>query len=148
MRNNNKQFGTTFSLGASAMALLAVYAMMFLPYLPNAQGNAGSDYSFYLPGLLAGYYWFLENGLSNIPWFSPAECGAFPFYPDPNGAYYSVPQFLTFVVSPLSAVRSTLLLFAVFGFCGFYCLMRRGFASSRTAALLSSAFFMFNGFFT
>ena len=138
----------SFAVFGIGLVLLAIYAMIFLPYMPNARGEVGHDFSMGFPRLLSGYYWFLHNGLWSFPWFSPAECGGFPYYPDPSGPYFSVPQFLVFVVSPLTAVRWTLLSFAAIGFAGFYWLMRRGFASSRSAAILAASFFMFNGFFT
>ena len=144
----NKLFSPEAKVCASGLALLVIYAMMFLPFLPNARGGVGHDFSMVLPRLLFGYYWYLKNGLWSFPWFSPAECGGFPYFPDPNGFYFSVPQFLAFVVSPLTSMRWSLLAFAAIGFAGFYWLMRKGFNASRAAAVLAAAFFMFNGFFT
>lgn len=141
------QHWPTLAVLALAALLLAVYAAIFLPYLPSARGTVGHDYGLHFPSLLAGYYWFLENPVWTIPWFSPAQCGGFPYFADPNVGYYTIPQWLTFLVSPIEAVRCTLLLFAAIGFAGCYVLMRRGFEASRPAASLSATLFLFNGFF-
>lgn len=132
---------------AVALALLAIYALMFLPLLPNEHGAVGADYSEFLPDLLTGYFWFLHNGLSELPWFSPSQCGGEPFYGNPQNFYLSVPQLLSFVVSPLLAVQATFLGFALAGYCGAYVLLRRSFATSSAAAVLGGALFMFNGFY-
>ena len=85
-------------MAAVAAATLAIYAAIFLPYLPNAKGMLGGDYSLHFPNLLVGYFWFLQNGPLEIPWFSPAMCGGFPYFPDGNVAYHSVPQLLVFFI--------------------------------------------------
>jgi hypothetical protein len=118
-----------------------------LPFLPTAANTVGHDYSLHLPNLLTGYYWFLHNGLSEIPWFSPSQCGGFAYFPDPNVAYFSVPQFLVFLVSPMQAVRLTFVLFSLVSLVGSYALMRRAFQSSRPAATMAAGLFLFNGFF-
>ncbi len=137
----------TAIVGAMMFVLCVAYAFIFLPYLPNANGTIGTDYSIYFPSLLAGYYWFVQNGPFAIPWFSPAECGGFPYFADPNAAYFSAPQFLTFVWGPLAAARIVLILFALLGFLGCYLMMRRSFRVSAAAALMAAALFMFNGYF-
>ena len=128
------------------LLLLPFYEIFYLAYLKN-EYLIGYDYSLFMPDLLAGYYWYLGNGLFSLPWFSPAQCGGVPFFADPNVAYFSVPQFLSFVMSPLKAIRATVWLFAIIGYCGTYLLVRRSYGGSRSAALLGAALFMFNGFF-
>jgi hypothetical protein len=76
-----------------------------------------------------------------------SQCGGFAYFPDPNVAYYSVPQFLVFLVSPMRAVQLTFLLFSLIGLAGCYGLMRHAFRSSRSAAVLAAGIFVFNGFF-
>ncbi|MEW6644606.1 MAG: hypothetical protein AB1586_29160 [Pseudomonadota bacterium] len=129
--------------GAMVLAVVA----MFMPFLPTAAGTMGHDYGFNLPNLLVGYYWFLHNGVTQLPWFSPAQCGGFPYFADPSVAYISLPQMLVVLVSPLRAVQLTFVLFALIGLCGAYLLMRRGFRSSRAAAVLAAGLFVFNGFY-
>ncbi len=128
--------------------LLAIYLAVYLRYFPNANGDLGQDYWLHFPNLLAGYYWYLENGVWAVPWFTPAQCGGFPYFPDPNVAYYSVPQFLVFLMPPLAALRLTFALFAGFGLASAYGLMRSSFGASRSAALLVGGLFLFNGFYT
>ena len=127
--------------------LLIAYHITFSQFFPNRNGMVGHDYSLGIPHLLAGYYWFQANGIWEVPWFTPAFCGGQPFFADPQSGYYSLGQLLTLVVDPLASAYLTMLLFATLGYWGFYVLLRRGFAVSRSAAVLAAAIFMFNGFF-
>ena len=133
---------------ATVCALLyVVYAAIYLPFLPNAYGTVGHDYSLHFPNLLTGYYWYLQNGLWATPWFSPSQCGGVPFFPDPNVVYMTITQLLVIVVSPMRAIQLTFLLFALIGMAGTFLLMRQSFQSSRTAATVAAGLFLFNGFF-
>ena len=125
--------------------LLRIYTSLFLSFMPNAKGQFAHDWSLGFPSILAGDYWAIENGLGSVPWFSPAKCGGYSYFA--NNTYYDLAQWLSFVVSPVEAVRLTTLIFATAGFAGFYYLMRRGFGTSRQAATLAGALFMFNGFY-
>ena len=119
-----------------------------LPYLPTRGGTIGVDYGFWLPNLLAGDYWHWHAPAWSLPWFTPSECGGVPLHADPQGAYLSLPQFLSFVMPPLQAVRITGLAYAIAAFVGTQMLARHRFACSRPAALLAAALFTLNGFFT
>ncbi|MEW6429125.1 MAG: hypothetical protein AB1568_13940 [Thermodesulfobacteriota bacterium] len=127
--------------------LVAVHFLIFSRFFPNAQGWLGHDHAYNLPMLLDGYYWFLNNGLFAVPWFSPAFCGGVPLLANPATYFYSVPQFLTFVTDPLTSLRLTLLLFAAAGFWGTHLLLRRVFGCGRWSALLGGGLFLFNGLF-
>jgi hypothetical protein len=133
-------------MGALLLAL-PLYNYLYVVLLQNAQGQVASDYSLFFPNLLAGYYWYLNNGLFSLPWFTPAECGGIPFYPDPNVGYFSVPQFLVFWLSPLVAVQVTFWSFAIIGYGGAFLLARRTFQASLAASLLAALLFMFNSFY-
>lgn len=111
-------------------------------------GATGHDYRFALPNLLSGYFWFLNNGIWSIPWLSPAQCGGFAYFSDLNVMYFSIPQFLSFYISPIKAVRVTFFSFSFLGFIGFYYLMKNCFDFTRVQATLGGLLFMFNGFFT
>ncbi|NTV13193.1 MAG: hypothetical protein HGA96_04580 [Desulfobulbaceae bacterium] len=128
--------------------LITMHFLVFSQFLPNAQGKLGHDYAYNLPMLLDGYYWFLNNGLFSLPWFTPSFCGGMPLLANPATFYYSTAQFLTFVVDPLTSVRCTFFLFAALGFWGFYTLLTRIFATSRTTGLLGGTLFLFNGLYT
>ena len=130
------------------LALLYALVLIWFPFLPNEAGRVSVDFSLWLPDMLAGYFWYLKNGLFAVPWFSPAECAGIPFHADPQVAWFSVPQFLTFVMPPLAAAKTTFLLFAAAGFWGAWHLARRVFALSPPASLFAAALFMLNGFFS
>ncbi len=129
------------------VALVAVHFLIFSQFFPNQQGLLGHDYSMFMPHLLDGYYWFHHNGLFSVPWFTPSFCGGVPKFPNPQSSFYSVPQFLTFLMNPVWALQGTLLIFSSLGYWGFYLLSRRIFAASRWTAVLASGLFLFNGFF-
>lgn len=132
---------------ASFLFLLAAYHLTFGQFFPTRIGMLGHDYSRVLPDLLDGYFWFRNNGLFEPFWFTPAFCGGQPALGDPAFTFYSVAQFLAFFVNPLTSIYATVLLFASAGFWGFYLLLRFCFDTSRQAAVLGGALFMFNGFF-
>jgi hypothetical protein len=139
-----REFWTVISVYVASIFILSE---IYFPLLPNFAGGVGGDYSMFIPDLLAGYYWILHNGYFTIPWFSPAECGGIPFFADPQVGYFSVPQALTLLVSPLRAIQAMFFIFASAGFFGAYYLSRTSFRSSVPAALLAAALFMFNGFY-
>ena len=135
------------TLLAVLIAMLLLFGGIYLRLMPSINNTIGDDYSLHFPNLLSGYYWYLNNGLFSIPWFSPSQCGGVPFFADPNVGYYSVPQLLTFLVSPLLALQITFVIFAMMGFLGAYSLMRISFRASMPATLLAATLFMFNGFY-
>ena len=123
------------------------YHWLYGDFFPTAQGHIGSDYSYFLPNLLDGYFWYRNNGIFAPQWFSPAFCGGVPAFFNPQNLYYSLPQWLTFFIDPLSAVYLTVLIFATLGFAGCYWLLRDAFATSCAVALFGAAVCLFNGFF-
>ena len=127
--------------------LLLLYGVVFLPLLPNRDGSMGHDYAYWLPNLLAGYFWFRESGLWEIPWFTPAFCGGIPYFPNPQIGYFAVPQVLTLALPPVAAIRATMLAFAALGYAGTYMLLRRTLGLGTWGAVLGGGLFMFNGFF-
>jgi hypothetical protein len=134
----------TVVVGALA---LAAFQWIFGGFFPSENERIGHDYGYFLPQLLNGFFWYEQNGLGAIPWFTPALGAGVPFYPNPANIYYSVPQFLAFVVDPLTAVRMTLVLFAAIGYAGMVTLLRRTFGLGLPAALFGAVAFAFNGFY-
>jgi len=125
----------------------ATYLSIFLLLIP-ANGHAmGGDYALHMPNMIAGYYWFLKNGAFAIPWFNPGECGGIPFIADFNVGYYTFPQWASFILGPLAALRLTFAVFAAIGAIGFFVLMRGPFRVSQWAALSSAVLFLFSGFY-
>lgn len=131
----------------AGIALIIIYFAIFGSFIPNKHHKLGGDYSFYLPALLDGYFWYQINGTWETPWFTPSFCGGSLGSININNGYYSVPQFLTFLTDPLSAVRLTFVLFAAIGLYGFYLLMRKVFSASPPASLFGAGLFLFNGFY-
>ncbi len=128
------------------MVLLAL-AALWLPFLPNAAGRIGADYELWLPNLLAGTYWHVQNPFWQVPWFNPSLCGGAPFEADPQAAYFSIVQFLAFVVPPLRAVQASFFVYAAAGFLGIFHLARRHYRIGVPAAVMAAALFACNGFF-
>ena len=118
-----------------SLAILALaYHWIFSAYFPAANGKVGDDYSYFLPKLIAGYFWSLNNGPFVAPWFTPSACGGLPAFANPQNIFYSVPQWLTLFVSPLTAAYLTMLLFAGLGFIGTYLLLNKSFQLSTAVA--------------
>jgi hypothetical protein len=138
---------------ASPGALLVLgavfaYLWIYLPLLPASGAPWGHDYSLHLPNLLAGQFWFANNGPFAVPWFNPGQCAGVPFFGDLNVAYYSLPQWASFLTGPVAAVRLTLVAFSALGAWGFYLLVRGPFAASAAAAAVAAVLFLFSGFFS
>lgn len=129
-------------------AALLVFHFVFSQFFLTSSGMLGHDYSFFLPALLDGYLWFRVNGILSIPWFTPSFCGGQVFVGDPQSIYFSLPQFLTFIIDPVSAVYLSHILMISASFWGMFLLCRQGFKLSLLGASVSATIFMFNGFFS
>jgi hypothetical protein len=127
--------------------LIAGHYCLFSQFFPNAQGKLGHDYAYNLPMLLDGFYWFQNNGLRALPWFTPSFCGGMPLLANPATFYLSTAQFFAFLAGPLAGVRLTLLLFGALGYWGFYYLLTNVYRVRPWPALLGGALFLFNGFY-
>ena len=133
---------------ALALAASVVLALWTRSFFPTPQGTLGHDWSYFLPTLLAGNYWIAENGLLAAPIFTPAFCAGVPFLANPQSVFYSVPQALFLVVSPVTLGHLLLVGSAMVGAAGAYRLARGPFGTSREAATLAAVLFLFNGFLT
>jgi len=127
--------------------ILAGLALAWLPFMPNSLGLIGADYSVWLPNLLAGFFWHVQNGWFSVPWFNPAQCGGIPVQADPQGEFFSLPQFLTFFIPPLRALQVSFFAFAAAGYLGCFWLARGRFLLSMPAAVLAAVLFVFNSFY-
>lgn len=135
------------STGAGA-SLVALHYLLFGRFFPNASGRLGDDYSYFLPHLLDGFFWYRRNGPLAVPWFTPSFCAGMPKFSNPQSLYYSFPQIAAILTNPLAALKLTLLAFGAVGFWGFYRLGRRCFGMHRSTALLGATLFLFNGFYS
>src|SRR3989344_2783735 len=131
----------------ASVGILFCYYLVFGQYFPNAQGGYGHDYEQQLPNLLVGYFWFVQNGVFSIPWFSPAQCSGVPFYADPGHGLWALPQFLTLFVAPTLSITITFFVFALLGYIGFYRLLYARFGTQKSYAVLGATLFLFNGFY-
>lgn len=125
--------------------LLASFNFIYARFFPIEGINIGHDYSFMFPAWLDGLIWFKKNGL-DIPWFSPSFCAGQPFFPDPQSTFYSVPQLINLVASPLNTAFITLLISASLLYWGGYLLMRKVFLSGPAIGVFIGGILMFNGF--
>ena len=106
------------------LLLPIIFYFVFQSFFPG-NGMMGADYSLFFPSMLDGVFWYKVNGLTAVPWFTPAFGGGLPKFPNPQSVYYSLEQFLCFVTDPLTSIKITLFLFALVGFVGFYLLLKR-----------------------
>lgn len=128
------------------LALLGAFHAVYGGFFPNDSGRVGHDFAFFLPAYLDGYVWFAKNGALAVPWFTPSFCGGVPVFADPQSGYYSMPQWLTFVVDPVLASYVTLLVFATIGYFGMYRLCRRVFDVPPALSILAAGLYFLNGF--
>ncbi len=134
-------------LWACHAVILSVYFKYFFKVFLSPAGTAGHDYSIWFPQFLDGLRWFSVNGLFHVPWFTPSFCGGVPYFPNHQGIYYSIPQFLCFLVSPLSAIMASILLFAGLGYAGMFLLVRKGLSAGARLSVFAAAVFLFNGYY-
>ncbi len=127
--------------------MLLAYHLVFRDFFPLPNGRMGHDYVLTLGSFLDGYLWFRNNGILTPPWFTPSFCGGQAFFADPQSIFYSIPQFLAFLVDPLQAAYASFLLFAALGFWGMFLFSRRNFLLDHSASLVAATVFMFNGFY-
>jgi len=132
--------------GAGLLSLV-LYHLLMRNFFPNPMLMVGHDYSYFLARLLDGYFWWRQNGFFSIPWFTPSFLGGIPFFPNPQSMYHSIPQALSLVMDPLSAVYATVLIFAAMGFFGFYIMLAGPFRLGPAPCALGAFIFMFNGFY-
>ena len=130
-----------------SVLLIAYYLIFVQPFFPNQNGNLGHDYQLYFPRMLSGVYYFVTNGLSVIPWFTPACCGGSFLFAHPQSLFFSIPQFLNFYFDPIVSIQLTFMIFAALGFWGTYLLLRYTFVLQEISAIFGASLFMFNGFF-
>ena len=130
------------------LALISVFYLIFVsPFFPNQNGNLGHDYDIWFPRMLSGVYHYFENGLTEIPWFTPSCCGGTMLYANPQYLFFSIPQFLNFYFDPITTIKITILIFASLGFLGAFLLTKNVFNLSKSSSIFMASFFLFNGFF-
>jgi hypothetical protein len=143
-----RYFDLPLNRGLLLLLLNAIYLIIFIRFFPNKYGGIGHDYAYWFPRMIAGVYWYLQNGLLSVPWFTPALNGGNLLYADPESIYFSIPQFLAFIVDPLTSITITFATFSMVGMWGMYLLLRHAFACGFPSSFLGAGLFLFNGLFT
>lgn len=133
--------------GAVFGAAMISFWLVFGTMMPGVTGMVGHDFSLLLPGLFVGRVWFEANGPLVTPWFVPSMCGGVWWFPSAGSGYYSIPQALAMMMSPLAAVQVSFLSFAGIGFAGTFLLVRRCFGVALVVALAAAVIMTFNGFY-
>jgi hypothetical protein len=97
--------------------LIAFLGIFF--YGMNMSDILGHDYFFTFPRLLTGNWHFAHQGLKPFL-YTPQLCGGLPIYANPQDMFYSLPQFLSFIMDPWRAVLLSLCMTMVVGYTGWY----------------------------
>ncbi len=97
----------------------AGFLVLFLKLLNFSYPVLGHDYFDFFPKLIAGTWHFARQGLAPFR-FSPHFCGGLPRYGNPQDLYYSLPQFLTFVMDPWAAAQLSMVTVLAAGYWGWY----------------------------
>jgi hypothetical protein len=132
----------TLALAASTTTLVRTVNHL----VPTADGMLGHDYKYFFPYLLSGAQWIHQNGWLTIPYFTPDYCGGIPWIANPQSVFYSVPQLLTMLTNPVTAVNWTAIIFATVGAASSYGLLRKYFGASWQAGGLVFVLFQLNSF--
>ncbi|MDQ8726208.1 hypothetical protein [Bradyrhizobium sp. LHD-71] len=119
-----RAFTNALALALSIILWLTYFAI-YLPFLPTPQNTIGHDYGIHLPDFLTGHCRYLQNGPWRTPWFSPSQCGGFPFLADPDVICYSATPLFVIATSPIHAVLLTFLVFSFIGAAGTFYTVRR-----------------------
>lgn len=131
------------------LGFMVIGGFLFLnPFIANPSHVIASDYSYFLPKLLDGFYWHKVNGVFSIPWFSPSFCGGMPQFGNPQDMTFSVFQLAVLWMDPLSSVKFGFIVYSILGFWGMYFLLQRVFNVHPALALFGATLFLLNGFHT
>lgn len=142
---NMHRIGLRWLPWAGYLCAFAVLEITFGGFFSPTHG-VGHDYANAMPQLLDGYYWYLNNGISTPPWFTPAFCAGVPLFADPQWIFYAPLQFFAFFTDPLTAAHLTLLVYSSLGYLGMYLLCRRRLQLSVPSSMFAALLWMLNGF--
>ena len=137
---NNKFFIILF------LFVLLLHQFIFQSFFPNSNNFLGHDYESFIPNLMFGKIWFLNNFLS-VPWFTPSFCCGIPFFADPQSMYYSIQQIIFLIFDPIISLKIFFLVLSGFSYVGMFLLAKNNFKFNNYVSLLCASLFLFNGFF-
>jgi hypothetical protein len=119
-------------------AVTGLLISAFVPYHINAVfPYVGGDYKYFLSRMVDTYLHYKINGLS-VQWYTPSFGGGLPAYANPLSAQFSLPQLLTQVTNPWSALLISYFVYSIIGFLSL--------RMHWTASTLGAALFSANGF--
>ena len=128
--------------------IFLIHQVIFQNYLIFDNTYLAEDYKSYIPWMVFGKIWYMNNGLFHLPHFIPSMCGGIPYHADPSSTYLSFMQLLFINFSIPVALKSTFLIFSFVGYAGFFLLCKKCFKFNNFTSLLAATLFIFNGFFT
>lgn len=132
----------------AALLLFLVYVGFSAQFYPTDAGGIGEDHPGFFVKMASAELFFREAGWWHVPWFMPSVCaGSFQFV-NPIDITYSVPQLLSMLTNPLTAVFISHWLLAAIGGAATFALARtRPFSLAVWPALAVAVLFAYNGFF-
>ena len=142
MLNKNLSYFIVFFL------IFIIHQLIFQNYLIFDNNYIAEDYKSYIPWMIFGKISYLKNGLIHVPHFIPSMCGGIPYHADPSSFYFSFMQILFLNFSIPTALKSTFLIFSLFGYLGVFVLCKKCFKFNTFTSIIAATIFIFNGFFT
>ena len=106
----------------------------------------GDDFRYFIPRLIDTDLHLRVNGLA-VQWYTPSFGTGLPAFPNPQHLQYSLPQALTLLVDPWTALLVTTAVVSLAGFAAFYAFLRAELALSVVPSTLGAMFFIGNGFY-
>ena len=119
----------------------------FQNYLIFDNNYLAEDYKGYIPWMIFGKIWYMNNGILNLPHFIPSMCGGIPYHADPSSTYLSFMQLLFINFSIPTALKSTFLIFLLSDMQVFFSYVKNVLNLTIFTSLLAATIFVFNGFF-
>lgn len=149
MRNLKNLFSSGHKNRLIFLAILGnllVIGLFIFFYANKDYPLVGHDFRLFIPRLLDSHLHYKVAGLT-IQWYTPSFGGGLPAYANPLQAQFSLPQLLTWIMDPWSAILFSSIIFAVLGFLALYHFLNKSLDSSPLASILGGVFFILNGFF-
>ena len=124
-----------------------IHQIIFQNYLIFDNNYLAEDYKAYVPLMIFGKIWYMNNGILNLPHFIPSMCGGIPYHADPSSTYISFMQLLFINFSIPTALKSIFFIFSFAGYAGVFLLCKYCFKFNNLTSAIAATIFIFNGFF-
>lgn len=106
----------------------------------------GWDHKYFFTRLIDTHLHYRVNGFT-IQWYTPSFGGGLPGYPHPLNAQFSLPQILTLLLEPWSAVLASYFIYVLIGYASAYTFLRHSLDFGWMPATLGAVLFSANGFY-